>query len=482
MLLRAGARPRPRDGGRPSRRHAPALDDQRSPTSRREADVILVGDRHARGLARGRRARRLHRGVVAGASARPPDPRHEGADHGVDARIGARLLPASLRARADLVVSVAGNVRHDDAARDARRPDGCRPAARRPRSLQHGTPRRTGGRRGPRASMRQARRRSSRRTSCSGRTGSPRTDPDRFAFLIVNTALGGGMSSRLFQEIREKRGLAYTAYSYHAQYTEAGLFSAYAGTTPGRAAEVVALMRRELEDVRDGGLTREEFERAKSHVKGSTVLSLEDPGGRMSRLGKSEIAHGEILTLDETLARVQAVTLDDARRVAERVLSQPMTLAVLGPGTMKGLRGVARMTRVGVLGAAGRMGREVCRAVDAADDLDLVAAIDRDRADRGRRRGRPRSIEALVRRRARRVAVDFTHPSAVDGQRPRGACARHPRRGGHHRDHAGGPRRAPRARGRAGPRTASSRRTSRSAPSCCCGSRPRPPGTSTRPR
>jgi len=166
---------------------------------------------------------------------------------------------------------------------------------------------------------------------CLGTNGLARTDPDRFAFLVVNTALGGGMSSRLFQEIREKRGLAYSVYSYHAQYTGAGLFTTYAGTTPPRAHETVALLRRELAGMRDGGLTKEEFERAKGHVKGSLVLSLEDPGSRMSRLGKSEISHGEILTVDQTLRRIEAVTLDDARRVAERVLSQPMTLTVLGP-------------------------------------------------------------------------------------------------------------------------------------------------------
>ena len=175
---------------------------------------------------------------------------------------------------------------------------------------------------------------------CLGTNGLPRNDPDRFAFLVVNTALGGGMSSRLFQEMREKRGLAYTVYSYHAQYTEAGLFAAYAGTTPSRAQEVVSLMRRELEVVRDGGLTEEEFERAKGHVKGSMVLSLEDPGGRMSRLGKSEIAHGEILSVDQTLRRIEHVTLDDAHRVADRVLSQPMTLTVLGPFAASAFRKV----------------------------------------------------------------------------------------------------------------------------------------------
>jgi predicted Zn-dependent peptidase len=158
-----------------------------------------------------------------------------------------------------------------------------------------------------------------------------RVDPDRFAFLVVNTALGGGMSSRLFQEIRERRGLAYSVFSYQYEYTEAGEFAAYAGTTPARAEEVVGLLRREIDDVASGGLGAEEFDRAKGHVKGSLVLALEDPGGRMSRLGKSEIAHGEILTVDEALARIEAVSLDDARRVAKRVLSQPMTLTVLGP-------------------------------------------------------------------------------------------------------------------------------------------------------
>jgi predicted Zn-dependent peptidase len=166
---------------------------------------------------------------------------------------------------------------------------------------------------------------------CLGTSGLSRHDPDRFAFGIVNAALGGGMSSRLFQEIREERGLVYTVYSYHSMYAEAGLFCAYAGTTPARAQEVIDLMRREIEDVAANGLTPAEFERAKGHVRGAMVLSQEDPGGRMSRLGKSEIGHGEILTLNQTLRRVGAVTLEDARRAAERVLSQPMTLTVLGP-------------------------------------------------------------------------------------------------------------------------------------------------------
>jgi predicted Zn-dependent peptidase len=229
-----------------------------------------------------------------------------------------------------LVVAAAGNVRHDEVIRmlgeriDAGRPLGDGDAS----VWSMRSPARP-----PTASGQQLvkQRKTEQAHICVGTTGLARTDPDRFAFMIANTALGGGMSSRLFQEIRERRGLAYSVYSYHAQYTEAGLFTAYAGTTPSRAKEVIGLLRRELDDVRDGGLTAEEFERAKGHVKGSTVLSLEDSGGRMSRLGKSEIAHDEILTVGEALRRIDGVTLEDARRVAERVLSQPMTLTVLGP-------------------------------------------------------------------------------------------------------------------------------------------------------
>ncbi len=166
---------------------------------------------------------------------------------------------------------------------------------------------------------------------CIGTNGVSRSDPDRFAFGIVNGAIGGGMSSRLFQEVRERRGLAYSVYSYHTMYVEAGLFAAYAGATPARARDVLAILRDQLADVAEGGLTEAEFERAKGHMKGSLVLSVEDPSGRMSRLGKSEISHGEILSVNQVLRRIDAVTLEDARAAAKRVLSQPLSLAVLGP-------------------------------------------------------------------------------------------------------------------------------------------------------
>ena len=232
----------------------------------------------------------------------------------------------------NLVIAAAGNLRHDDLIRMLKqRMDTGRRLSGTSSAASVWNLRAPGRAPKPSGTHLVKRRKTEQAHICLGTNGLARNDPDRFAFLVVNTALGGGMSSRLFQEVREKRGLAYTVYSYHAQYTEAGLFSAYAGTTPNRASDVVSLLRRELELVRDGGITEAEFERAKGHVKGSMVLSLEDPGGRMSRLGRSEIAHGEILSVDQALRRIEQVTLDDAHRVAGRVLSQAMTLTVLGP-------------------------------------------------------------------------------------------------------------------------------------------------------
>ena len=171
-----------------------------------------------------------------------------------------------------------------------------------------------------------------------GTNGLSRSDPDRFALGIVNVALGGGMSSRLFQEVREKRGLAYSVYSYHTMFVDAGLFAAYAGTTPARAKEVLSIVRDQLESVAEAGLTEDEFERAKGHMKGSLVLSLDDPSGRMSRIGKSEISHGELLTVNEMLRRIDGVSFDDAKAVAKRVLTQPMSLAAIAPFGRGGLR------------------------------------------------------------------------------------------------------------------------------------------------
>jgi predicted Zn-dependent peptidase len=164
-----------------------------------------------------------------------------------------------------------------------------------------------------------------------GGVGIGRLDERRFALGVLNNVLGGGMSSRLFQEIREKRGLAYSVYSYASQYADAGVFGVYAGCAPGKVDEVLDLTRAELAAVAADGLNDEEISRGKGMVKGSYVLGLEDTGSRMSRLAKSELHYGELMSVDQLLARVDAVTPEEVRQVARDLLDQPMTLAVVGP-------------------------------------------------------------------------------------------------------------------------------------------------------
>jgi predicted Zn-dependent peptidase len=158
-----------------------------------------------------------------------------------------------------------------------------------------------------------------------------RVDERRFALGVLNGALGGGMSSRLFQEVREKRGLAYSVYSYASHHAETGMFGVYAGCQPAKAAEVLDICRGQLDLVARGGITAEELSRGKGQLAGALVLGLEDTGSRMSRLGKAELVYGELLTVDEVLARIDAVTLDQVRDVAATVLSAEQTLAVIGP-------------------------------------------------------------------------------------------------------------------------------------------------------
>nr|WP_239143829.1 pitrilysin family protein [Actinoplanes philippinensis] len=164
-----------------------------------------------------------------------------------------------------------------------------------------------------------------------GGPGLGRHDQRRFAMGVLNNVLGGGMSSRLFQEIREKRGLAYSVYSYAGQYADSGLFGVYAGCAPAKAREVLDLIRVELDRVASAGITPEELVRGKGMTKGAYVLGLEDTGSRMSRLAKSELLHGDLMGVDEMLARVDAVTLDEVHAVATQLLSGPLSLAVVGP-------------------------------------------------------------------------------------------------------------------------------------------------------
>jgi predicted Zn-dependent peptidase len=158
-----------------------------------------------------------------------------------------------------------------------------------------------------------------------------RDDEGRYALTVVNHVLGGGMSSRLFQDIRETRGLAYSVYSYRASYQGTGALAVYAGTSPTRAREVIGLIHAELDQILAEGITERELVLAKGHLRGSMALSLEDSGARMSRIGRSQLVHGRVPTLDEVDSRLDAVDLAEVARVTRQVLAGPRTLAVVGP-------------------------------------------------------------------------------------------------------------------------------------------------------
>ncbi|GAA4733381.1 pitrilysin family protein [Isoptericola chiayiensis] len=164
-----------------------------------------------------------------------------------------------------------------------------------------------------------------------GTTGLSATDDRRFAMTVLNAVLGGGMSSRLFQEIRERRGLAYATYSFAQGHGGLGLFGLYAGCTPARVDDVTELMVAELERLADGGITDAELERSVGQLSGGLVLGLEDSGSRMSRLGKAELVLGELTTVDESLARIRAVTADDVRELAADLASRPRSIVRVGP-------------------------------------------------------------------------------------------------------------------------------------------------------
>ncbi len=164
-----------------------------------------------------------------------------------------------------------------------------------------------------------------------GMEGVSRADERRFAMGVLSAALGGGMSSRLFQEIREKRGLAYSVYSYAQQFAGTGVLGFYAGCNPTKAIEVIEIIRDVLSDVADNGMTHEEIERAKGAVRGSLVLSQEDSGSRMSRIGKNEIVYGQVMDFDDILKAISRVSASDIREIASEFLVKTPTLALVGP-------------------------------------------------------------------------------------------------------------------------------------------------------
>jgi predicted Zn-dependent peptidase len=166
----------------------------------------------------------------------------------------------------------------------------------------------------------------------TGMRGVPALDPDRYALTIVNQVLGGGMSSRLFQEVREERGLAYSVYSFHAGFVDTGYVAVYAGTAPERVHETLDVVEAELARLVRDGLSAGELDAAKGHLTGSLQMSLETSASRMRRLGRSEMLEGDVPSLDEVVGRIDRVTPEDIARVIDRIFRDtPRTLAVVGP-------------------------------------------------------------------------------------------------------------------------------------------------------
>lgn len=156
-------------------------------------------------------------------------------------------------------------------------------------------------------------------------------DDDRYAWAVANQILGGGMASRLFQEVREERGLCYSVYSWVSAYADSGTGGVYAATKPSRLDELLAVLDDELAKLAAAGISEAELAVALGYMEGSIVLGQEDSGSRMARLGRSLMSRDEAITVDEQLARFRAVTVDDVSRVAQAVYGEPRSLAVVGP-------------------------------------------------------------------------------------------------------------------------------------------------------
>jgi predicted Zn-dependent peptidase len=166
---------------------------------------------------------------------------------------------------------------------------------------------------------------------CLGGPGIPRGDDRRFALRVLDTILGGSTSSRLFQEVREKRGLAYAVYSYVSHYADSGQVAVYVGTRPDNVTQALDVIGTELRRLQEDGVTEEELDRARENVKGRTVLSMESTLTRMNRLGNSVLMEVPLLTLDEVLAAFDAVTLEDVAMLAGE-LYRPDDMSAAGVG------------------------------------------------------------------------------------------------------------------------------------------------------
>src|SRR5215211_3515213 len=228
-----------------------------------------------------------------------------------------RYLPSNI------VVAAAGNVDHDRLAELVEGAlDGARAA---PAPAPSDGP----GNGGP--ALRFHRKDTEQYHLCVGGRGIPRADDRRFVLRILDSVLGGSSSSRLFQEVREKRGLAYAVYSYVSHYADSGQVAVYVGTRPDNVQEAMDVIGTELRRLQDDGVSEEELERAKENVKGRTVLSMESTLARMNRLGTSLLMGVPILTLDQLVAAIDAVTVDDVAALSREVFApERMSAACIG--------------------------------------------------------------------------------------------------------------------------------------------------------
>lgn len=171
---------------------------------------------------------------------------------------------------------------------------------------------------------------------CLGTSGLSQDDEEIYALNILNSIIGGGVSSRLFQEIRENRGLAYSVYSYHSAYVDSGLLAVYAGTHPANVKQVVGLILEELAKIKEQGVTEEELNRTKEQTRGNLLMSMENVSNRMSRLGKTELCFGRVITVEEVLEKAKLVDTRQVQQLAARMFNQgAFAFSAIGPAQVE---------------------------------------------------------------------------------------------------------------------------------------------------
>jgi predicted Zn-dependent peptidase len=167
---------------------------------------------------------------------------------------------------------------------------------------------------------------------CLGTEGVAQDAPDAYPLYVLNNILGGGISSRLFQSIREERGLAYTIYSYTTNYSDAGLMTIYAATRPNNLQEVLNLVKSNICELRNKGISEQELRKTQEQLKGNLMLGLESSSSRMSQLGKFELTLGRFETLDDIVRKIESVTVKDLAVLTQRLFDETkLCLTVLGP-------------------------------------------------------------------------------------------------------------------------------------------------------